>query len=148
MIQYRKYYLLLLLLGCGAGYTSPILIKNSYWQCVTHDSANKQWAAKSAYKKTALNIAFDACKKQSQQPVSCKASVSNCEGFNQGFSIRPMWRCTAMDKTAEAWQSNFYSQRDDAALGAKAYCKQNSTVPETCYINVVTCVNSKEGVKM
>jgi hypothetical protein len=56
-----------------------------------------------------------------------------------------MWQCTALDQTGEPWQSNFYSQRLDAALGAKAFCKEKSSVPDTCYINLVTCINKNEG---
>ncbi len=57
------------------------------------------------------------------------------------MSTTPMWICTALDFTAEPWQSNLYPHRDDAALAAKDYCKQNSNVPDTCYINMVTCRN-------
>lgn len=60
-----------------------------------------------------------------------------------------MWRCTAIDITAQPWESNFYSNRDDAALAAQAYCKENSTLPATCYINMVTCANKmKEPTQM
>lgn len=117
----------------------------TYWQCIVEDSANKQWTAKSPYQKIAINTAFAECKKESQYPASCKASKSNCEGFNLGKSTKPYWQCTALDLTAEPWKSNFYIQREDAALAAKAFCKANSTIPDTCYINLVTCRNINEG---
>jgi hypothetical protein len=143
-----KYYLLLLVFGCGTGITAPFLTTSDYWICTTQDNANQQWSARSTYQKAALNLAFATCKKESKAPLTCKASIANCEGFNQGMSTKPMWQCTALDQTAMAWQSNFYSQRDDAALGAKAYCRAKSTVPDTCYINFVTCATFKEGVRM
>jgi hypothetical protein len=111
----------------------------SYWQCVTHDSANKQWTAQNNYKKVALNYSFSACKKQSNVPKTCKATPSNCEQFIQGVSIRRMWRCLALDREANPWHSDLYSQRYDAALAARAYCQQKSSVPDTCYVNLVTC---------
>lgn len=124
--------------------TSLAMDSSSYWRCTTHDSANKEWHAGNIYQKMAMNLAFEACKKESQLPASCKTSIQDCEGFNQGMSTRPRWRCTALDAHALPWQSNFYSQRLDAALAAKAYCKNNSSIPETCYINLVTCSNLTE----
>ncbi|CEG56836.1 hypothetical protein [Legionella fallonii] len=141
MNHHIKYYGLLLMLACIQGFSAPIAEKINFWQCTTHDNANQQWTARNIYQKMALNIAFAECKKGSQTPASCKASKEDCEEFNQGMSIKPEWRCTALDQTAEPWQSNFYRHRDDAALAAQAYCKEKSVVPDTCYINLVTCVN-------
>ncbi len=148
MNHHFKYYLLLLVFSCGTGVTAPLSDRGNYWICTTKDNANQQWSAKSTYQKAALNLAFATCKKESKTPSTCKASISDCEGFNQGMSTKPMWQCTALDHTAEPWKSNFYSQRDDAALGAKAFCREKSTVPDTCYINMVTCASFKEGVRM
>ncbi len=120
--------------------------EDTYWQCSTHDKVSKEWVARNTYQKVAINIAFEACKKESEFPGSCKASKSDCEGFYMGMSTKPLWRCTALDQTAVPWNSNYYTQRDDAALAAKAYCRENSTVPDTCYINMVTCRNFNEGV--
>ncbi|HHX8387406.1 TPA: hypothetical protein ACVO2F_000213 [Legionella pneumophila] len=140
------FYGLLLLIGLSHhGFTAPMMKKGSYWKCVTYDKANKAWTAQNSYRKVAINVAFAACKKESQLPATCKTSISNCEGFINGVSTRPMWRCTAIDITAQPWESNFYSNRDDAALAAQAYCKENSTLPATCYINMVTCANKNEG---
>ncbi len=115
------------------------LANGAYWQCTTFDASNKQWQAQSPYKKIALNVAFASCKKESTAPLSCKAPQTRCEQLIAGISIKPMWVCTALDRTAVPWRSDLYSQRDDAALAAKAYCREKSIVPETCYINLVTC---------
>ncbi len=148
MNRHIKYYGLLFILGCNHGFAQALPEKISYWQCTTHDNSNKQWSAKNIYRKVALNFAFAQCKKESQNPASCKASVEDCEGFNQGKSIRPIWRCTALDQMAEYWQSNLYLHRDDAALAAKAYCREKSEAPDTCYLNFVTCVNLNEREQM
>jgi hypothetical protein len=117
----------------------------SYWQCTTHDNTNKTWVAINNYQKMALNIAFDVCKKESQFPKTCKTSNRDCEGFINGVSTKPYWHCTALDQTAAPWQSDYYSDRDDAALGAKAFCKNYSSVPDTCYVNFITCININAG---
>jgi hypothetical protein len=145
MKHYLNCFILLSVMVSGTAFSAPLTGNNSYWQCTTEDKTNKQWTAKSGYQKMALNLSYDACKKQSQYPDSCKASNNNCEGFYLGMSTKPLWRCTALDRTAIPWQSNFYSQRDDAALAAQAFCKNKSTVPETCYVNMVTCRNLNEG---
>lgn len=121
--------------------SSASALDGNYWQCTTEDKTLKQWTAKSVYQKVAINISFDACKKQSVVPLSCKAAKASCEGYIQGVNTSPMWKCTALDRTAIPWQSNFYSHRLDAALAAKAFCKENSSVPDTCHINLVTCRN-------
>lgn len=114
---------------------------NSYWQCRAYDQDNYQWTAKSTYERTAVNKAYEACKKQSKKPETCKTAKEYCEGFINGISTRPMWQCTALDRMAKPWVSAVYSNQDDAALGAKAYCQERSTVPTTCYVNMVTCKN-------
>ncbi|WP_231950405.1 hypothetical protein [Legionella spiritensis] len=113
----------------------------NYWQCITEDSTNKRWVAQSVYQLTAINKAFDHCKKNSAYPNTCKASKANCEYFILGRTTRPMWQCTALDFHANPWNSNLYRTMDDAALAAKAYCLDNSSVPATCYINMITCKN-------
>lgn len=112
-----------------------------YWICKTHDNANIEWTVKNAYQKIALNLAFNACKKQSKNPKSCKVLDEECEGFHLGVSTKPMWRCTALDTQAKAWHSNYYINKDDAAIAAKNYCKSKSDIPETCYVNLITCIN-------
>lgn len=128
------------------GHAAPVLTKNSYWQCITEDKTNKQWTARNAYQKMALNIAYEACKKESPYPLSCKTSQASCDPIVRGRSIKPMWLCTALDSSALPWSSNLYTQRDDAALAAKAYCRENSNIPETCYVNMITCRNVNAGV--
>ncbi|MGL6028618.1 MAG: hypothetical protein ACRC0B_00585 [Legionella sp.] len=124
--------------------SSMAMDNTTFWRCSTTDGNNRTWHASNFYQKMALNHAFDACKKESETPLSCKTSLQDCEGFNQGLSTRPRWRCTALDYDALPWQSNAYSQRLDAALAAKAYCKSNSAIPDSCYINLITCRNMTE----
>lgn len=116
-------------------------VNSDYWQCVTHDQNNNRWSAQNEYQKVAINLAFSACKKESSAPKTCKTSSDDCEGFYQGISIKPLWRCAAMDKIASVWRSRWYNQRQDAALAAKAYCRDNSSVAESCYVNLITCKN-------
>lgn len=132
----------------GSGFAAPLNQNGSYWQCITEDKTNRQWIVKNSYQKVAINLSFEQCKKESDFPSSCKSSKSGCEGFYLGMSTRPLWRCTSIDHTAEPWNSNFYSNRDDAALAAQAFCKQSSPYPETCFMNMVTCRNYNEGVKL
>ncbi|MFI4919013.1 MAG: hypothetical protein ACHP65_05605 [Legionellales bacterium] len=141
----RNYVLLTLFLLSTAAYTAPPDELSNFWQCVTLDADNKAWSAKKEYQKSALNIAFAACKKESRVPSTCKTSQSNCEAFNKGRSTSAMWQCTALDQNAMTWQSNYYSLRDNAALGAKAFCNEKSTVPDTCSINLLACVNANDG---
>lgn len=126
-------------------FTSPSMAAEialgNYWRCTAQDAENKEWLAISNYEISAINKAFDDCKKQSKTPSSCKTAKEACEAFINGISTRPMWRCVALDQKAKTWPSNIYIHRDDAALAAKAYCQQNSVYPDTCYINLITCKN-------
>lgn len=117
---------------------------DDYWQCITIDSTNKQWIAQNYYKKVAQNNSSAQCKQQSLTPASCRTPLSQCERYIHGFNISPMWVCTALDFQAIAWRSNEYTLRDDAALAAKDYCREKSSVPATCYVNMVTCVNKNQ----
>ncbi|WP_028387687.1 hypothetical protein [Legionella fairfieldensis] len=118
----------------------------NYWRCTSFDGENKEWTVNSNYELSAINKALDACKKQSNRPTSCKTAKETCEVFINGTSTRPMWRCTALDQMAKTWPGNIYAHRDDAAIAAKAYCQQESSFPDTCYINLITCknLNSRE----
>jgi hypothetical protein len=124
--------------------TTATWAEGSYWQCTTVDNQEKQWVAKNPYDRVAINKAYDACKKQSTNPSSCKSSKENCEYFSDGMSTRPAWRCTALDQMSKPWPSNLHTNRDDAALEAKAYCQQHSGMPDSCYINLLTCNNLNE----
>lgn len=143
MKGYIKFGFFMIMVIPTIGYTD-----GSYWTCTTRDSEKLEWTAKNAYQKVAINLAFSACKKQSKNPMTCKASIHDCEGFIQGVSTKPFWRCTALDEAGMPWKSIYYVQRDDAALAAKAYCKDNSAVPDTCYINLVTCKNYNDGASL
>lgn len=125
-------------------FAEPIDKDSTYWKCSTIDATHTVWTSESIYQKIALNIAYAMCKKKSQAPTTCKTSRTNCEKFVQGMNVTPIWQCTAFDREALIWKSNFYSIREDAALGAQAYCKQKSPVPDTCYINMLTCTNKNE----
>ncbi len=119
--------------------TNPLWADESrYWQCTTSDGDNKQWMLKSIYERSARGKTTDACKKQSQIPASCK---TDCEGFNHGLSTRPSWTCTALDQNAKPWVSAAYTSYDDAAIAAKARCKELSSMPDSCFLNVATCKN-------
>jgi hypothetical protein len=113
----------------------------NFWSCTAYDAENKEWNGKSGYELAAINKAYEACRKQSKIPTSCKTAKESCEVFMNGVSTRPMWRCTALDQMAKTWPSNVYTHRDDAAIAAKAYCEQGSSFPDTCYINLMTCKN-------
>ena len=110
----------------------------SYWQCTTSDDDNKQWVMKSIYERAARAKTVDACKKQSENPSSCK---TDCEEFNHGVSTQPLWQCTALDQNAKPWISQAYTQRDDAAIAAKMRCQELSSIPDSCYISLSTCTN-------
>ncbi len=141
---YYKYSLFLIL----AFITAPCLslTQQSYWQCLSHDSMNMHWTVTSTYQKAALNLSYDQCKKASTNPKSCSMTVNECRYFRDGRDTTPMWQCTSIDRQAEAWKSTAYPSRDDAALGAQDYCKANSAVPETCFINTITCVNINDDL--
>jgi hypothetical protein len=136
---------ILAILCCGQAMADqPIITSSNYWQCSTEDKANSQWTAQNSYRKIAINKAFEACKKESQLPATCKTSHTSCEHYVDGINTSPQWQCTALDYNAEPWKSNLYQQRDSAALAALAYCKSNSSIPATCYMNMVTCRDKNE----
>ncbi|KTD68138.1 MULTISPECIES: hypothetical protein [Legionella] len=132
-----------LILGVSvSSFAEPIA--GSYWQCSAHDATQTQWTSENIYQKMALNLSYAACKKGSKAPATCRTAKAGCIQFINGVNVMPMWQCTAFDREASAWRSNLYPTRDDAALAANAYCRQKSSVPYTCYINVVTCMNKNE----
>lgn len=112
------------------------------WQCTAFDNDRLQWSEQSNYQLTALNRAFQACKSQSQHPQSCRAPKENCDMMMDGvISLRPMWRCMALDEAAMAWFSNTYDKAADALIAAHSYCKTYSALPSTCYVDPVICRN-------
>ena len=124
--------------------------KDNYWQCLTVDKDHKEWTSENTFKRMAMYKAFDACKKESPSPMTCKTSKDACHYIRQTpngvqdsvfSSNTAVWRCTALDKAAKAWIGNPSSNQDEAALGAKTSCESQSTLPDTCYVNLLTCLN-------
>lgn len=139
----KKYLFLSLLLVFESvcGQSKDLSQESTFWQCNAIDSTSKQWQTQSSYKKLALNKALSLCKKDSIAPISCKVSGTMCDLFLNGVNTKPLWQCSALDSSAIMWPSNLYPQREDAALAAKDYCKQNSAFPHSCYINMISCHN-------
>lgn len=119
--------------------------EDSYWQCAAQDDQQKQWIIKSPYERVATTKAYEACKKQSVVPVTCKIPKENCDYFTNGLNTRPMWRCLALDQMSKPWWSEVHSNRDEAAIESKMFCQQHSSMPESCYINLMTCKNLNES---
>lgn len=136
--------LFLSVLLCSQTLWASIDNSTTRWQCMAHDKQKKTWTAEGDYELLARNKSFEACKKQSEQPSSCKVTNESCEVFVRGESHYPLWRCTALDQMAKAWVSKTYRQRDEAAIAAREYCKANSAMPDSCYINLFTCRNLSE----
>ncbi|KTC65661.1 Uncharacterised protein (plasmid) [Legionella adelaidensis] len=120
--------------------------KNTYWECNAYDQDDNLWIAQSSYERSSINKALDTCKKMSKNPGTCKVAKENCFAVVNGVDTRPMWQCTAFDQMAKEWKSAYYTKRDDAALGAKAFCQDHSGMPDTCYINLMTCSNKNKFV--
>lgn len=119
---------------------SPYMADN-YWCCTISDSTHKTWSEYSTYKLAAIAKVSDDCKKQSKDPLSCIILQNSCEHFIHGVSTRPLWRCLALDNRAARWPSNLENDQEAAISNAEAQCKNNSPVPETCYVNQITCRN-------
>jgi hypothetical protein len=149
MIQFRLCCLFILLILNLRGFS--LSAEENLWECVIQDSENKTWSAKNEYHKKALNLAFEFCIKESNQPQSCKKSKVLCQGYDADPNkpvlsrarvrrvVHGNWQCTAFDRAAIAWHSGIHRNRDAAAWGAQTFCKGRSRVPETCYVNFITC---------
>lgn len=111
------------------------------WECVAKDDNHKQWIAHSTYQRNATIRALESCKKESNLPGTCQTRDSDCDALVNGRSTRPLWRCVAFDFTATPWYNNPTRDRTAAALSAKSICIERSTVPDSCYINMITCTN-------
>lgn len=117
------------------------------WTCTAYDKDNKYWSGQSSYEIAATNKALAGCKKESQNPNSCRIDRAQCEPFMHHVTgPRGLWKCTALDQMAKPWASKLLPQRDEAALAAKANCTRHSSMPDTCYINLLTCVNANQGI--
>ena len=123
-----------------------LLLANSEntWSCTAKDIDKKTWSVTHMYQKPAMTIALSACKKQSRMPTSCKLKESDCELLVNGISTKPIWQCEALDETGVPFEGKLNPDRDTAALSAKANCKENSSVPDSCYIYPFTCTNLQE----
>jgi hypothetical protein len=122
-----------------------------YWRCMAIDSSKKHWMAKSNYAITAHAKAMEACKQESKAPFSCEADKEACDFIgahseenddNDEQSHQhapPGWRCTAIDDNAKSWTSQPSPHQDEAYLNAKLRCQQESKLPDTCSVNVLTC---------
>lgn len=117
---------------------------NLTWKCTISDSANLIWNNESVFKRKASNLIFDACKNESTDPESCKPDNIRCDSFLNGISTTPIWECMALDSNATPWFGDISSQRDEAALSAKAECTHKSQIPATCYMHMLTCRNRNE----
>lgn len=111
----------------------------SLWYCTAQDNDHHQWEIQHPYRIAAMNRALEQCKKGSPIPKTCRIITKNCIAAGNEMVANRHWQCTAFDKAAMAWTSSFYPNRDDAALHANDTCKSNSSVPESCYINLVSC---------
>ena len=140
-MSYKHYFMLF---SCIAFSASGFAAEDN-WVCKARDKANIEWSAQNAYQKAAINLAFEACKKKSKMPATCKTSIEDCEGFKQGISTKSFWYCVAFDAQATPWKSNYYQRKDEAALAAETYCKSKSAIPDTCFINFITCTNINQG---
>lgn len=117
------------------------VIDLNYWKCTAIDAEHKEWEGHSDYQLASINKAFEACKRESQAPTSCKTSKQHCELIVNGMTTRPIWRCMALDEAASLWYSTTYNHAGDALLAAKAYCQANSALPDTCYVYNFNCRN-------
>lgn len=113
------------------------------WQCTAYDAEQKEWLEQSDYQITALNKSFAECKKQSRFPHTCTINKANCKAlvFGIPLKINSDWSCIALDEAGISWPSNIYNSAMEAAMAAKEYCRENSAVPDTCYIYNYTCKN-------
>lgn len=116
-------------------------------RCTVSDSEGRGWTANSSYARVAINKAFEACKSESHDPRSCQASQNACEVTMQDVAPdTALWQCGAMDLMAKIWTNNPQPDRDQAAIAAKINCEKHSGMPESCYINLITCKNLRENV--
>jgi hypothetical protein len=124
-----------LLLITSLTFAEPV----NFWKCEAEDITHKSWVVQHEYRRVAITISFDQCKKESTEPRTCRTSKTGCYFFADGIDMTPLWRCMALDQLSKTWYSNLYTTRDDAALGARSYCQQRSGFPDTCYVNLLTC---------
>ena len=132
-------FLLLYTLNAWSASAMVMSGAQSQWLCNAYDDQNKQWMASNTYKQVAINKAYDACKKESRDPESCKAANEYCEALIKGKAVHPQWRCSALDHQSNVWVGDVYTNRHDAAAGAHEYCVARTSTPDSCYVNLLTC---------
>lgn len=130
----RQLVFLILLILSQTGFS------DDYFQCSITDRESKSWSAKSKHHKMAVHLALEACKRESNAPGSCKKSKIKCDDSDPTVATNNGgWRCMALDYMARAWSKDYHPNIDGAAFMALTYCRQRSAVPETCYLNYITC---------
>ncbi|MBA2652233.1 MAG: hypothetical protein H0U73_08205 [Tatlockia sp.] len=120
-------------------HSAELIIPVNSSSCLTSDSENRHWLKISTYGLTAMNKSFDACKKESNFPTTCRVVKESCDLYIKEAAQETTWQCTALDFYGNPWRSTGSSKQDVTALAAKAKCRRNSLVPDSCYINLVTC---------
>ena len=134
--------LLFLVIGNGLLMSAGFNVSaQTTWHCIARDAEGQKWVSSSSYKRTALNSAYDACKKASKTSSTCKITAGDCDSYFDGISTRPQWQCTALDQLAMVWKSDTYRHADDASLAAKSFCADRSALPETCFTSLLFCKN-------
>ena len=115
-------------------------------RCTVSDSEGRGWTANSPYARVAINKAIEACKSESHDPRSCQAPIDSCQIAIQDIAPdKGLWQCSAMDLMAKTWINTPHPDRDEAAISAKINCQKYSGMPESCYINLMTCKNLKDN---
>jgi len=138
-----KYWILILIasLFTTSLIASTLRGQNSKWQCASYDEGGRQWLAQSSFQRAAINKAWQACKQDSEDPGSCETAKAHCEMLIHGRVLRSRWMCSSMDQMGQYWRSDTHNTRNDAVLGARLMCQEQSTFPSSCYVRLMSCKN-------
>lgn len=110
----------------------------NYWICYATDG-HHTWSSPSSEQRSAINNAYDACKKTSDDPAKCSTDKENCDYYMYGKSAKPLWECYALDHNSRRWKNSPRTTRNSAALASKAKCQNHSSFPDSCYMVLWTC---------
>lgn len=110
----------------------------STWLCSAFDSNKIRWQAQHEHRMEAARQATLACRRDSSHPATCTQAYQDCQKTDIDINA-PAWVCIAVDASAQSWHSNPYPNQADAAIAAQDYCKSKSTVPDTCFVNTISC---------
>lgn len=110
----------------------------STWLCSAYDSKKIRWQAQYEHRMEAARQATLACRRDSSEPASCTQGMQDCQKTDKDTNA-PAWVCIAVDANAQSWHSNPYPNPADAAIAATDYCKSKSAVPDTCFVNTISC---------